>query len=636
MRNLFVIVITVFGLQCAAQDVMPDTLLFLNEVRINSTKLDEFNTGLDIYQFDSTELERYSSYTIDKALFNTTSLNVKNSGPSQLSTISFRGSSSVHTGVVWDGFYINPSNIGVFDFSLLPVSFFDNVMVQYGGMSSVFGSGSVGGGIHIGNKPFFDKGFQTDIELSAGCFGNYSGTGEIRFSTNKFYSKTALNVRKAKNDFTYRYRGEELRQRNAALESYGFIQELGYMPSDDQIIRFNIWMMNFHREIPGTITTKPGTAYQIDKSIRSSLHLNSKINKGLIKSRFAYICEYLRYVDDDFPATAIDSELRLNTFIYETDLTYDLSDRIKFNTGISLSMSKADIDAYNGIKKQRQAGILLSLNYKLPLINWNANINVRQDFIQDYNIPLAMSLGFQGKIWKIIFGKVLISRNYRAPTLNDRYWQPGGNEDLKVESGFNQEAGIIIRSENINSWLNRIMIRATYYNAIVDDWIQWLPKEGTGYWQPENVSKVWSRGIEAEGRSDIKIGMLKCKLRSGYNYVKSTYEESTENNKQRLGNQLIYTPEHKWYGRAGIILWEFTIDYTHTYTGKRYVSPDHSDYVPSFFIGDLSFSKHIDFKKYGINIKLDINNIWNTDYQFVKYRPMPGRSFILSLKCLIK
>ncbi len=42
----------------------------------------------------------------------------------------------------------------------------------------MFGSGSIGGGIHLENRPEFDKsGFDLGLDLSAGCFGTMAIEG---------------------------------------------------------------------------------------------------------------------------------------------------------------------------------------------------------------------------------------------------------------------------------------------------------------------------------------------------------------------------------------------------------------------------------------------------------------------------
>lgn len=38
--------------------------------------------------------------------------------------------------------------------------------------------------------------------------------------------------------------------------------------------------------------------------------------------------------------------------------------------------------------------------------------------------------------------KASVSRNYRFPTLNDLYFLPGGNPNLRNEHGFSYDAGV--------------------------------------------------------------------------------------------------------------------------------------------------------------------------------------------------
>ena len=84
-----------------------------------------------------------------------------------------------------------------------------------------------------------------------------------------------------------------------------------------------------------------------------------------------------------------------------------------------------------------------------------------------------------------------ISRNYRYPTLNDRYWVPGGNPGLRPEQSLSGEFSIL-------RWLpwteNGILEYSLggYWNE-VDDWILWLPGNGN-IWSPENVQHVQARG----------------------------------------------------------------------------------------------------------------------------------------------
>ena len=51
-----------------------------------------------------------------------------------------------------------------------------------------------------------------------------------------------------------------------------------------------------------------------------------------------------------------------------------------------------------------------------------------------------------------VVAKASVSRNFRFPTLNDLYFLPGGNPDLKNETGVQYEAGLSFATGKEGSW----------------------------------------------------------------------------------------------------------------------------------------------------------------------------------------
>ena len=45
-----------------------------------------------------------------------------------------------------------------------------------------------------------------------------------------------------------------------------------------------------------------------------------------------------------------------------------------------------------------------------------------------------------------------VARGYRVPTLNDRYWIPGGNPDVVPEDAIHFEGGAELDEERLDSW----------------------------------------------------------------------------------------------------------------------------------------------------------------------------------------
>jgi len=61
-----------------------------------------------------------------------------------------------------------------------------------------------------------------------------------------------------------------------------------------------------------------------------------------------------------------------------------------------------------------------------------------------------------------------ISKNYRVPTLNDRYWQNAGDKNLLPEASHAGELGV-------NYQFKTFEISSTFFSQKVDNWIQWVP-----------------------------------------------------------------------------------------------------------------------------------------------------------------
>jgi iron complex outermembrane receptor protein len=265
----------------------------------------------------------------------------------------------------------------------------------------------------------------------------------------------------------------------------------------------------------------------------------------------------------------------------------------------------------------------------IDVISWTVNLNLRQELTEGYNVPLTPSLGLEGKIWKFIYGKVNVSRNFRIPSMNDRYWFPGGNENLDPEKSINEEVSLILISGKREKPFNADLT-LTFFNALIKEWIQWIPS-GQGYWSPENVMKVKSRGAEWRTKLGYNAGKFKTMLNLSYTYTKSTNHSESESVNDK---QLIYVPLHKVSGQLIIETKYISLLYSQVYTGITYTLRDNSESLPGYSVADVNFSKMFKIKKIRLGLNFDILNIWNANYQAIAFRPMPGRSYRISVKLL--
>jgi iron complex outermembrane receptor protein len=153
--------------QAQADSLMP-------EVVIRGLLHQPFTAGVKRQQLDSLSLQLRQGQSLANLLQELSPLYIREYGPGQLSTISFRGTSSSHTAVLWNGLNINSPTLGQTDFSQIPAFALENVQVQYGSSSSLYGSAALGGSIQLQTQPRqWQPGVRARLRQEAGSFGSY-------------------------------------------------------------------------------------------------------------------------------------------------------------------------------------------------------------------------------------------------------------------------------------------------------------------------------------------------------------------------------------------------------------------------------------------------------------------------------
>ena len=159
-----------FLISLGARAQVGDTT-YLKEVSVYGLPVTSYATGSKVVQIKSGE----EVTTLSDKLIDETPFYLKTYGNNQLSTITIRGTTASQTAVLWNGININSPTLGQTDFSLIPLFLFDEVSVQYGTGSALYGSDAIGGSIMIGQSSGqFDKGFAGTFYQQVGSFGKFN------------------------------------------------------------------------------------------------------------------------------------------------------------------------------------------------------------------------------------------------------------------------------------------------------------------------------------------------------------------------------------------------------------------------------------------------------------------------------
>ena len=597
-------------------------------IEINATRLDNFSVGKKTNHIDSIDLKNGQANNIAELLTQHSTVFIKSYGLSSLATPTFRGTGASHTAILWNGVNLQSSMNGVFDLSLLPVQFTDEVVVQSGGSSALFGSGAIGGTIHLNSKPTFQPKQFIASHTTIGSFNTFQQQLEFKTSDFRFFNHTKVFYHEATNDFpfinTTKINQPTERQTNAVIEQIGFQQENGFKLSNNQTINLRFWYQDNERQISPTLTEAQSVAFQEDKIYRLMADWK-KIDKRITWSlKSAFFDETILFKDT---LTGIDAHNHAQSWINEAESKVYLSENQLLNIGLNYTHYQATTDNYIGTPKENRLALFAA--YRLSNKKWATNLNLRQERIANNWSPTTFSFGIERELSKQWQLRGQLSRNYRTPTFNDLYWQPNGNPNLLAESGWQQEIGIAF----CPNWWQQTghKIDVTVFNSLVNDWIQWLPINGL--WQPDNLKQVWARGAEFDFKLKIPIGKQVLSLKGNYAFTQSTNQQIYNGSQNALDKQLIYTPIHQGTIQLSANIKKIYIGYQHQWTGKRFTTSDNNENsaLPYYDIGQLTVSSGFNFYSFNINSQLKIQNIWNLSYQVIAWRPMPQRHFQLGV-----
>ncbi|MAO72019.1 MAG: hypothetical protein CMD02_05885 [Flavobacteriales bacterium] len=619
MNNSFNNIIFLLGFPTLLISQSVTDSVTLEEVELFESKELKHSIGIRYDLLERTSSNFSYSNSFDKLLEENTTIYVKSYGA--LNTPSFRGTSASHTLISWNGIPINSSASGLTDLKLLPSNGFNNLGISYGGNSTIFGSGSVGGTIHLNNIPFFTKKTNSNFTIERGSYGLSTNSLSVEKSSDNYYYYINYSHLRDSNNFKYNYNNEVRENIHSFTEGQTLISNFSYLLNTKSVFQFNYWNTNLFREVPGNITVPNSTAEQTDKSERYLFTLLNNFKEFKFKVNHALLFDNLYYID---VPKQINSFYEGITNISEFNLDYNHK---KIFTNFNLSSLKNDLknSSYENLKQSDLTNsVYTSISYQSKIIT--NEFSLRKEFNKSINHPFIPSYSCELKL-KNYRLRGRINKNFRSPTFNDRFWISSGstgNMSLLPETGINMEIGL-----DFNSKIMRYNF--TYFNLNVDNWILWNQQDN-GIWMPENIRKVSSKGFESKINFNINIHSLKIQNEFNYQYNLSINKIGIDNLDASVGNQLIYTPINKANFNSNFTFNDYNFIFNQSFIGKVYTSSDNLNFLNSHYTVNLTLIKKLNILNSDLILK--INNLFNLDYQTYLNYPQPGRNFVIQINIL--
>ncbi len=573
---------------------------------------------------------------ITAALDDATGILIKSYGaPGQLQTISLRGMSAEQTQVLFDGIPINSMQTGSINFAELNGPGIGAADIYRGGNSLFGGSGAIGGTIDLHPPKLHDE-IRYDLLLSAGSFDNHNLGLEIDLPVSRYRQKLITSRTSGSNDFSTKYENKNVTLKNRDYRNFNISYNSDWQITES-IKLSGYWShLNAERGAPKGFIN-PGQ----EKQNKARIGVDNNFAKMQLKYGHPLggmlVQGYLRneWLDYRDPATII-NEQPLQSLHFNRERGLQLRGRFLPHASVLLhfggTYSRQGVESSETGEKHRTRRALYLISDWEVLKNYgilksvHLNGSLRYESYSDFGNVLLPAAGLNFKI-KNVHLFTTLGKNYRAPTFNELYWQPGGNPDIKPESADNVEAGI--EYHTIRGFLQWSILASGNMNRVKNR-IRWIPGDGYSVYA-DNVWQVESKGIELESTLRHINGLHQIKL--AYSFRTTEKTGSRIKGDQTIGNQLPFLPREQWLVEMQTGYRFLQAAFNLSRTSFRYLTLDNTagQILPSYLLGKFRISAKHKLLNHQWRLTFLINNLFDKEYQVMPGYPMPPRNYQLTL-----
>lgn len=546
-------------------------------------------------------------------------LYAKNYGANGIQTAGIRGLGAAQTAVLWNGVPINNAMLGVADLSLIKGFFVDEMSLSLGSSGALFGNASVGGTIQLNNELIPKK--QVQIVGAIGSLKQYNlGVKSAYVVNKKITAQTRVMASSNQNYYNYinTYKPGNPTEKivHANEKSIGVMQQFKIDLKNNWEWNHRIWAQNQIRQLPPSMVQNSSKSRMDDKFFRYQTELSNFTSSKKSIFNFAYNNEQNIYSDT---LANLFNNNRIQSLLASQQWDWSKEKGI-------LTFKALYYSAFGKSKNYKQTAeqTYVNLSTKFAYYNRRTKGQISAAFLaaKDGYFPLTFFYSVNYKLlptWVLYFAT---GNAFRLPTLNERYWVPGGNENIQPEKSFHLELGIHKQSKYWG-FKNHVYFTPTR-NLVV-----WVPT-GNGIVYPINLSRqtAFICGNEFSSNQIITRKKWRWIFTESYHI---NIARSSRFNFQELP-QMPYVPIHRVSLELRVVYNRMTFWYLQQWQSERNVSLVDNDKLSAFALGNVV----VQWDNKQSTISLQYNNIFNTQYQLLAVRPMPGFNVQLNFTYNIK
>lgn len=600
-------------------------------------------------------LQSLNSQSVADAIRYFSGVQVKDyGGVGGLKTINIRSMGTNQMGVFYDGIQMGNAQNGQVDLGRFSLDNMESISIYNGQKSSLLQSakdyGSAGTIYLNTRRPQFlgGKSYNLTARMRTGSFGLINPsiqwqqkiTDKINFAISTEYIGADGKYRFTRYDTTLIRENSDIKALRTEGTLFGTNRHGNW--------KLQIYNYNSGRGLPGYIARnlyRHGDR-QWDNNFFVQTSLKQRFDKYSFLINAKYANDYLHYIQPDTITLQIDNRYRQQELYISTANCYRFSNILEFALSIDYQYNFLDADMREFVYPSRHSLFTaLSGNLRLNKVKLQSAIliNYITETLRYGNAtpdktaysPSLIATYEPFDYFPISF-RGFIKRSFRMPTFNDLYYTSIilGASKLKPEFVNQVDLGVEYILKKQNRIIKNLNISLDMYYNEVKDKIVAIPTSSSFRWQMSNLGKVKIIGVDFSFDAEFRLAkQLYANTLVSYTYQNA--RDFTDPTSIIYKKYIPYTPLHSVSSALNLNFYDFRLNYCFIYTGERYNGsanrPD-MDYVLPWYTHDLSLGYNFMLKNNRqLYINLDVNNIFNQQYDVVLNYPMPGTNFKISV-----
>ena len=652
MRQLAGFFLLLCPLSMTAQTVTNDSTQTIDEVVVKGFRIPgNVLASTPIQTLSHTDMERLGIHDMGDALKRFAGVQVKDyGGIGGMKTVNIRGLGAGHTGITYDGVQVGDCQSGQVDLSRFTLDNVSLVSLQIGQEDNIYQSAKAytsAGLINISTlQGVSDRKPHLTTTLRTGSYGLFSPSllYHQQFSRLGIGAYTSYERADGVYWFTLKNGIKTIHERrnNSDIQTWRGELNMNYQLTDKQTLQWKAYGFTSNRGLPGAViydNTYSAERLKDKNVFTQMLYENRFSNHIKMKAAAKWNYAWSRY--SDIPASGYKEDT------YRQNETY-LTATLWTNPLQGLNFSFAQDYAHNHLSMtlpkaanptRNSLWTALAANYQIGPFSVNASLlatniyeRVKQGNASDGFHRLSPAFSMQWRClqdFRLRFGYKDI---FRTPTLNELYYTGIGNRHLNPEKSRMWNLGTTY-SHTFNRTLQLSLTADGYFGNVTDKIIA-VPK--MFYWQMMNAGKVRQLGLDVSANIEKRWGNdWSVSATGSYSLMKAT--DISDPTAVYYRNQIAYTPRHS--GSASVLLHTPWLDFCYNVLvmGERYTLsyniPDNR--MKPFADHSITLSREFNINKQQLRVQFDVRNLGNKNYEVVRFYPMPGTNWRLSVSWVL-